>query len=71
MKPHLNQWLGMMAYTCHPNYSGKHKLEDQSPGQLRPYVKNNQHKKAGRVAQVVDAPEPPVLPKKKKKEIMD
>jgi hypothetical protein len=21
-KPHLNQWLGKVAYTCHPSYTG-------------------------------------------------
>jgi hypothetical protein len=47
--PHLNQWLGSMASTCHPCYLGKHK-QDHGPGwpggKVRPYLKNNPYKKA-------------------------
>jgi hypothetical protein len=25
VRPHLNQWLGIVACACHPNYAGKHK----------------------------------------------
>jgi hypothetical protein len=25
-RPHLNQWLGVAAHTCHPRYAGKHKI---------------------------------------------
>jgi hypothetical protein len=25
MRPHLNKWLGTVAFTCHPRYVGKHK----------------------------------------------
>jgi hypothetical protein len=25
MRPHLNQWLGMVTHACHPSYMGKHK----------------------------------------------
>jgi hypothetical protein len=25
LRPHLNQWLGVVAYTFYPRYMGKHK----------------------------------------------
>jgi hypothetical protein len=25
MRPHLNQWLSVVAHACHLSYSGKHK----------------------------------------------
>jgi hypothetical protein len=48
-----------MVCACHPNYTGKHKWKDCSPGQpghkARPYLKNNQFKKVwGCVAYQVD-----------------
>jgi hypothetical protein len=56
MSPHLNQWLGVAAYVCHPSYTGKHKKEYHGTRwprhRARPYLKNNQYRKGWGVAQV-------------------
>jgi ribosomal protein L31 len=48
-RPHLNQWLDVIVYSCHPSYTGKHKQETQGTGwpghKAKVYFKNNQHKK--------------------------
>jgi hypothetical protein len=47
-----------MVHVCHPDYMGKHKQEDQGPGQpghkARPYLKIASAKKAGGVAQAIE-----------------
>jgi hypothetical protein len=56
VRPHLNKWLCTVLYTSHPNYNGKHKLEDRGPchpgHNVRPYLNHNQCKTSHRVAQV-------------------
>jgi hypothetical protein len=32
MRPHFNQWLGMLASTCYPKLCGKLISEDHGPG---------------------------------------
>jgi hypothetical protein len=50
--------LGMVAHICHPGNVGKLKQEDRSsdqPGKKgRPYLQNNQSKRAGDVGQGVE-----------------
>jgi hypothetical protein len=54
MRFHLNQWL----WGGIPSYEQKHKLEGHGPVQPKqkssPYLKNDQHKKVGSMAQVVE-----------------
>jgi hypothetical protein len=56
--PHLNWCMDIVVGACYPSYSVKHKLEDHSPGQpghkAKPYLNNNQHKRANEVAQEVE-----------------
>jgi hypothetical protein len=51
MRPHLNQWLDIVACVCHFSYMRKQKLEDYGPDQsnhkMRPCLKNIQSKRAG------------------------
>jgi hypothetical protein len=55
-RPHLNgkkKKLGVTGHTCHPNNSKKLKIGQ--PGQkARLYLKNNQSKKAGDMAQAIE-----------------
>jgi hypothetical protein len=51
--------LSMVAYACHPSYSGKSWSRRHDPGwprqKVRPYLQNNQKKKMdGSVAQMVE-----------------
>jgi hypothetical protein len=48
----------MVTCSCHPSYVRRHKYQDHDPCWLgckvRPYLKNNQHQRAGRVVQVAE-----------------